>query len=171
MEAGAYSSIETLRDGREAVIRALRPDDREGLLSAVRHISDQALYRRFFGIKREFSASEIDFFLNIDFRNHVALVAVMRDGETSLIVGGGRYIVSSPGVAELAFAVVDSYQGLGLGSALIRHLIALARDAGLTEFEADVLADNSAMLAVFRKSGLRMETNTYAGVVHARLFL
>ncbi|HEY1873765.1 MAG TPA: GNAT family N-acetyltransferase, partial [Steroidobacteraceae bacterium] len=79
------------------------------------------------------------------------------------------YIVVRPGTAELAFTVVDEFQGQGIGSALLRHLTALARAAGVREFIAEVLPDNTAMLRVFERSGLRMERKRENGVVHITL--
>jgi GNAT superfamily N-acetyltransferase len=69
--------------------------------------------------------------LDIDFVNHFALVAVANDAGDRMIVGGGRYVVVQPGQAEVAFAIVDPYQGLGIGSALMRHIAILGREAGL----------------------------------------
>ncbi|WP_457104580.1 hypothetical protein [Methylobacterium sp. P5_C11] len=58
-----YAAVERMPDGWPLEIRALRPDDRERLLSAVEHTSAQSLYRRFFGAKRQFTDKEIAFFL------------------------------------------------------------------------------------------------------------
>jgi RimJ/RimL family protein N-acetyltransferase len=170
-EAATYSALETLRDGHRLEIRALRPDDRADLSAAVGRASDQSLYRRFFGVKRHFSEQEIAFFLNVDFVNHVALVAVVQGGARSVIVGGARYIVVQPGQAEVAFAIVDEYQGQGIGAALMRHLAAIARRAGLETLIAEVLPDNFPMLKVFQKSGLPLGTKHEGGVVHATLRL
>src|SRR5262245_45130034 len=112
-QAANYSACETLRDGRRVEIRALRPDDRAGLIAAVARSSAQSLYRRFFAVKRDFAEPEIAFFLNVDFVDHVALVAVVDESGRRVIAGGGRYIVVEPGKAEVAFAVVDRYQGQG----------------------------------------------------------
>src|SRR3954469_10801031 len=102
-------------------------------------------------------STEIAFFLNVDLISHVALVAVVRhDDGGEEIAGGGRYIVLQPGRAEAAFTVVDQFQGQGLGTALLRHLAAIAGDAGIHEFVAEVLPDNTAMLEVFEHSGLPM---------------
>ena len=168
-DAAKYAVAERLRDGREVEIRALRPDDRADMLEAVGRISAQSLYRRFFGAKREFSEQEKAFFLNVDFIEHVALVAVVGEGGRVAIVGGGRYVVVKPGTAEVAFAVVDEFQGQGVGTLLMRHLVTLARDAGLKELVAEVLAENAAMLKVFEKSGLGVETRREAGVVHVSM--
>ena len=76
-----------------------------------------------------------------DFLTHVALVVVAEQDGKPVIVGGGRYIVIKPGQAEVAFAVVDQFQGQGIGTALLRHLSSLAREAGLQEFVAEVLPE------------------------------
>jgi RimJ/RimL family protein N-acetyltransferase len=171
LEAAKYSAVELLRDGHRIEIRALRPDDQADLAAAVGRTSAQSLYRRFLGVKRDFSDREIAFFVNVDFTDHVALVAVVEEEGRRMIIGGGRYIVVRPGTAELAFAVIDEYQGRGIGAALKRHLAALARGAGLKELIAEVLPDNIAMLKIFQKSGFRLKTKREAGVVHVALSL
>ena len=115
MQARNYSATETLRDGREVEIRALKPEDRAGLLAAVGRTSDQSLYRRFFGFKRGFTDHEVDFYVNVDFVGHVALVAVLQEDGRPVIIGGSRYIVVQPGQGEVAFAVDDAHQGQGIG--------------------------------------------------------
>jgi RimJ/RimL family protein N-acetyltransferase len=169
--AADYSALEQLRDGRKVEIRALRPDDRAALLSAVGRASAESLYRRFFGVRGDFTEREIAFFLNVDFASHVALVAIVEENGRPAIVGGGRYVVVQPGKAEVAFAVVDAYQGCGIGAALMSHLAAIARRAGLEELVAEVLPDNLPMLKVFEKTGLRLETRREPRVVHVSLFL
>lgn len=171
LNAAKYSAIEVLRNGRQIEIRALRSEDRAGLLDAVERTSAQSMYRRFFGAKRHFSEKEIKFFLNIDFVNHVALAATAEEDNRATIVGGGRYIILRPGAAEIALAVVDEYQGQGVGGALMRHLIAVARDAGLEELVADVLSDNMPMRKVLEKSGLHCKVMREGLVVHVALRL
>jgi len=171
LSAAEYSSPETLRNGRRVEIRALRPDDRDGMMAAVDRTSVQSLYRRFFGAKRYFTDQEKSFFLNIDFVNHVALVAVLEESGQPVIAGGGRYIVSKPGQAEVAFAVVDQYQGQGIGAALMRHLVGLAREAGLHELIAEVLPENAAMMRVFETSGLQFTKKREPRTVHFVLHL
>jgi ribosomal protein S18 acetylase RimI-like enzyme len=171
LDVSSYSAVELLPNGRRVEIRALRLDDRADLLAAVDRSSAQSLYRRFFSPKHGFTESEIAYFLNIDFVNHVALVAASQEDGQSTIIGGGRYIVVEPGRAELAFAVIDKYQGQGVGAALMRHLAAIAHESGLKELFAEVLAENISMLKVFEKSGLHPNTTREAGFVHVTLRL
>jgi RimJ/RimL family protein N-acetyltransferase len=170
LQADKYSAIETLRDGRRLEIRALTHDDRSDLIAAVARTSAESLRRRFFVPKTRFTDREMDFFSNVDFVNHVALVAVIEDDQTA-IVGGGRYIVVRPGEAEIALAIVDHYQGRGIGTALIRHLVAIARAAGLKRLIAEVLAENLPMLRVFEQSGLAIRTKREAELRHVTLEL
>ena len=147
-----------------------KPDDRDKLVAAVSRTSAQSLYRRFFAAKRGFTEQEVAFFLNVDFVNHIALVAVLDEGERP-VIGGGRYVIVQPRKAEVAFVVIDQYQGQGIGAALMRHLIAIARDAGIKELIAEVLPENTAMLKIFRKTGLGLTARREPQVVHVTLWL
>ena len=170
-EVAKYSEVEALRNGRRVEIRALDPEDRDDFVAAVHRVGADSLYRRFFAVKREFSEKETQFFVNVDFVNHVALIAVVEEDGKPVIAGGGRYIVVSPGQAEVAFVVLDKYHGQGMGTTLMRHLVAIARGAGLRELIADVLPDNRQMLKVFQKCGLAMSTRRESGSVHVTLQL
>jgi RimJ/RimL family protein N-acetyltransferase len=170
-KASNYSSIELLRDGRQMEIRAVTPDDRTELLEAVARSSSETLYRRFFGVRRSFTEQEIDFFSNVDFGDHVALVVILEEATRFVVAAGARYVVFEPGQAEMAFAVVDQYQGMGIGTTLMRHLVTIARQAGLSTLTAEVLASNSQMLKVFQKSGLRLGIRRESDVVHVELRL
>lgn len=166
-----YSAAETLRDGRRVEIRALRPTDRPALKAAVDQTSARSLYRRFFSAKKVFTESEVHFFVDVDFKTHVALVAIVDEGGHPVIVGGGRYVSAENDTAEVAFTIIDAYQGKGIGSILLRYLVGIARIAGLRQFVAEVMPDNIRMLKLFEKSGLKMTVRTEPGVTHVTLDL
>src|SRR5580704_7251102 len=138
-EASSYTACELLNEGSQIEIRALRREDEADMLAAVGKTGAQSLQRRFFAMKRHFSDKERAFFMDIDFKNHVALVALAEEAGRKVIVAGGRYIVFEP------------WQGRGIGSILMRHLVRIANDAGLQELTAEVLPENAAMLKVFGK--------------------
>jgi len=171
MNPATYVATERLRNGASLQIRALQPGDRDEMLAAVGRFSKETLYRRFFAPKRSFSEREIEFFLNVDFDRHVALAAVLAEGGRQVIAGGARYIVTQPGRAEVAFAVDDAHQKLGIATHLITHLIGIARAMGLKEFVAEVLPENAPMLKVFQRCGLALTTRRERGVVHVTLAL
>jgi RimJ/RimL family protein N-acetyltransferase len=170
-----YTYTEHLRDGRSVIIRAIRPDDKGSLIDALSKVSSESLYLRLFSGKRKFSDEEMNQMTRVDFVNVVALVAVMDEGGTEQIVGGGRYVrmePSGPGQsAEVAFLMDDAHKGLGLGSRLFKHLAAIARGSGITQFEAEVLPSNAAMLRVFSRSGLPLAKTMTRDSIHVTIQL
>lgn len=89
-------------------------------------------------------------------RGQVVLLAE-QDGR---LVGVGSYEPLGHGAAEIAFLLKDSHHGLGIGTLLLEHLAAAARACGITQFRADVLAENSAMLRVLTDSGFTRSVTT-----------
>ena len=65
----------------------------------------------------------------------------------------------------------DAHQRLGIGALLMRHLVILARDAGLTRLTAEMLAENTPMLKVFQRCGLAMATRREGALLHVVLTL
>jgi GNAT superfamily N-acetyltransferase len=171
LDIANYLAKELLRDGRSIHIRALGPSDKTEMIAAVGRTSDKSLYRRFFAAKRDFTEQEIIFFLQPDFETHIGLVATGEEDGRQVIIGGGRYIVVQPGRAELAFVVIDQYQGQGIGSILLKHLVVIARAREVSELIAEVLPENASMLKVFQNSGVPVTTKRDAGVVHVALRL
>jgi RimJ/RimL family protein N-acetyltransferase len=164
-----YSALEQLRNGRQIEVRALRPEDEANMLAAVGRTAAESLRRRFFVTRHGFSEKEKEFFMQIDFVNHVALVAEIDEDGRPAIVGGGRYVVVNSGEADVAFMVVDAYQGQGIGVILTRHLVGLARAAGLKQLSADVLPGNDAMRRVLGKFGFHAVRSRDPQVIHLTL--
>ena len=171
MSEANYTAHEDLADGSRIEIRALRREDEADMLAAIGNTSAQSLQRRFFVMKRHFSDKERAFFMDVDFKNHVALVALGEQEGRKIIVGGGRYVVFEPGRAELAFVVIDAWQGRGVGSILMRCLIEIARAARLQELTAGVLPENAAMRGVIGKFGFRPVTRQDPQTIHLALTL
>ncbi|MBR0832274.1 GNAT family N-acetyltransferase [Bradyrhizobium manausense] len=152
-QIATYRAPAVLKDGTPVEIRALRPGDEADMLAAIDRTGPSSLQSRFFVMKRHFSEKERAFFMDVDFNNHVALAAWVEEQGCPAIVGGGRYVVTDRGRAEMAFVVVDAWQGRGIGTLLLRHLIDIARVHGMRELSAEVLSDNASMRKVFAKYG------------------
>ena len=167
-----YSATETLRDGRRLEVRAFRPEDRDNFIAAVGRTGPLTRYRRFFTLKTSFTEREKHSFLNVDFDKHVALNALLDETGRQVIVAAGRYIIVQPKKAEVAFTVIDQYQGQGIAPILLRHLVGIARSAGLETLIAEVLTENMQMLKVFERSGLPVQTTRdHPEVVHVTMQL
>jgi len=170
----SYSAIENLRKGQQVTIRAIRPEDKGPMAAALRELSSESFYRRTFSSKRELSDADMKKLTEVDFEVVVALVAVMSEEGQDRIVGGGRYIrmgdASAP-KAEVAFLIDDAHQGIGIGSRIFKHLLAIARAAGVAQFEAEVLPANEGMLRIFERSGLPVARTRARDAVHIMIDL
>ena len=151
-------------------IRAVRRDDKERIVAAFNALERRSIYLRFFSHKKELSDEELRRVAECDGASEVALVATVANGDREIIIGMGDYVRSGAG-AEIAFVVEEDFQGRGIATRLLRQLADVARANGMSQFEADVLAENAPMLNVLRKSGLRMRESRRDGVVHATLLL
>ena len=173
MDPRSFRVEERLRDGTPLTIRSVRPDDRERMREAYARLSPEAIYLRLFAPKKELAESELTRLIEVDFDREVALVAAIGAGTQESVIGGGRYVSANNdrGAAEVAFTVDGRYRGQGIASRLLRHLAAIARGRGITRFEAEVLAENRPMLAVFARSGFAMKRRRESGVVHVELSL
>jgi RimJ/RimL family protein N-acetyltransferase len=157
-----------LRDGRPALMRALRADDLERLERAFAQLDPQSVYTRFFGPRKGLTPGERAAVAKTDFVRRAHLLVTIGDGDDEVVIGSGLYVVdgaADPPSAEVAFAVEEDYQGQGLASALLRALVEIARRHGLRRFTAEVLAHNTPMLAVFRRCGLPMTSRSEGGIV------
>ncbi|CAM01096.1 bifunctional GNAT family N-acetyltransferase/acetate--CoA ligase family protein [Saccharopolyspora erythraea] len=152
-----------LSDGGTVHLRPIRPEDAEGLIAFHSRLSDRTRYFRYFGPYPRMPKRDVDRFSQVDYVKRVALVALLGDD----IVAVGRFDrLGDQDSAEVAFVVQDEHQGRGLGSILLEHLAAAARERGLRRFVAEVLAENSTMVRVFRDAGYQVRRAMEEGVVH-----
>ncbi|WP_454044076.1 bifunctional acetate--CoA ligase family protein/GNAT family N-acetyltransferase [Cellulosimicrobium sp. Marseille-Q8652] len=150
-----------LRDGTTTHVRPIRPDDADALQRFHVSQSERSTYLRFFAPMQRLSDRDLDRFTRVDHSDRVALVAVRPrngvpdDGPAGEqdIIGVARFDRTTAHEAEVAFNIADSAQGRGLGSVLLEHLAAAARELGVRRFTAEVLPQNGKMLAVFREAG------------------
>ena len=170
MDPRTYKAIETLRNGQVVTVRAIRPEDKALLLGAFPEMDQHSLYLRFFSTKSSVSEEELKHYTEIDFIDHVALVVEVDLDSEAKIIGGGRYFAYDHPAkirsAEVAFMVLDRYQGQGIATMIMKHLLMIARQNGIAQFEAEVLVENAKMLTVFSRSGLPMSKSRLGEVFH-----
>jgi RimJ/RimL family protein N-acetyltransferase len=150
--------------GIELVVRPLEAGDRGRLAAAFGRMSERTRYRRFLGPKPRLTDAELTYLTAIDHRTHEALAAV--DPDDGAIVGVARYAAEPdrPGTADVAFFVVDAWQGQGIATRLGRLLMERADANGIARLTATTFADNRQARAVLRRLGFR-STGIGAGVV------
>ena len=152
-------------DGLRYRVRPIRPDDASRLVAFHGKLSTRSVYLRFFTVHPTLSETEVRRFTTVDYVDRLALVAMVEDR----LIAVARYD-RAPGAteAEVAFVVADDYQHHGNGSTVLDDLADAARARGVTAFRADTLAENHAMLDVFRHTGFPVSARTEYGTVTLR---
>lgn len=151
-----------LADGATAHLRPIRADDGEVLRSLFDRLSDDTVQFRFFAPLRQLSDAWLDRLTHVDYDDRMALVAELGDE----LVAVGRYDrEDARDEAEVAFTVEDSQQGRGLGTILLEHLAAVARERGIDTFRASILPGNRRMLDVFRDTAFEVRQRFEGGVI------
>lgn len=147
----AYREDVVLDDGSSIELRLIRHDDKARLNQVLGGLSVRSRRFRFFVARGAYRDWELRYLSEVDGYDHLAIIAVR--GDESL--GVARFVRLQPGgvVAEPAFAIVDRYQGRGLGRILVGRLAAAAYERGISHFDVNVLADNHAMLRLLAGLG------------------
>jgi GNAT superfamily N-acetyltransferase len=151
--------------GATLSLRPIRCDDAEKLVEFHTHLSFDSIYRRYFSLHPVLSSTEVKHFTQVDYVNRLALV--VEDGDHLVAVGRyDRYPECT--TAEVAFVVRDDYQHLGLGHRLLDALAAAAWERGITNFSAETMSSNHAMMSVFRHSGFPVTSSSAFNEISVR---
>jgi RimJ/RimL family protein N-acetyltransferase len=141
-----------LRDGSVIHIRPIMPEDRALLEQGFEQLSDESRYKRFLHPIKRLGRRELDYFTRVDHKDHEALIALGPHGTEP--VGVARYVrLEDPERAEVAIAVVDAWQGKGVGTVLLHELVERAKAAGVRRFSAICLADNANVIDLLSRLG------------------
>jgi RimJ/RimL family protein N-acetyltransferase len=147
-----------LDNGTDVVIRPIRPDDKARLATALGRLSDETVRKRFLSPKPRLTGTELRYLTEIDYVDHWAEVAVLKNDPES-IIGVARWIRDDrdPHAAEAAIVIGDSFQGQGLGRRLGLAIADAARLRDVRRFTATMLSDNVAAQRLFAAISERLD--------------
>jgi GNAT superfamily N-acetyltransferase len=144
-------------------VRAMTPEDRDGLRGMFSRLSEDTIYKRFlmpYPSVPEWMVSHL-----ADHRGGESLVAVA-GGQ---VVGHAMYAPELGGEAEVAIVVEDGWQSRGVGKALLAGLARSARRHGIRTFTADVLGENRRMMGLLNSLFGEVESRAASGAYHVRI--
>jgi acetyl coenzyme A synthetase (ADP forming)-like protein len=160
-----YRTTVILKDGSTLHLRPIQPDDEERLLALFYRLSPHTVYLRFHHVMSHLPREEARRFCTVDYDDTFALVATLGQDIEEKIIAVGRYArLPKREAAELALVVEDMHQGKGIGTHLLEQIAGIAREKGITRFEAEVLAENVEVMKVLLTSGFRVANEVEYGV-------
>ena len=159
-----------LRDGSTLRLRPPRAGDLDAVLEFFGALSQQSVYWRFHGFP-SLTPATVEPFLDPDWEESGSLIgALSGEDDSERIVALASFVrLRDPSSAEVAFTVADELQGRGVGTRLLEQLAETAADAGISEFVAEVMPDNRAMLSVFADAGFAVSRRLEGGTTEVRL--
>jgi acetyltransferase len=166
-EARALAFEIRLRDGRRALVRPVIPDDAHRLQEGLTRMSRQSRLFRFHRRLSRLSREQLHDLAAVDQRAHVAWGALSLDEPGMPGVGVARYVVEQEDTrtARAVVTVIDDYQGVGLGMALLEMLRVTAGENGVARLVGHILPENAAGRRLFARAGGIETGRTAAGLV------
>ncbi len=174
----------TLKDGREAVLRNGDMSDGAAVFEIFIKTHEETDFLLSYPEENSYNSEEEGKFLQekTDSENEIEIIAEL-DGKIVATAGigaiGKKYKVRHR--AEFGISVLREYWGLGLGKALTHACISCAKDAGYSQLELDVVADNERAIALYKSlgftefgrnpSGFNSKTSGYQELVYMLLKL
>ena len=150
-----------LPGGERVLIRPVLPQDEQLTLAFFGKLTAPARYDRFMTPMRDVPPDVVKGFTNIDYANHLALVAVVYEGNDETVIAEARYARrADPAEAEFAVSIAEHWQGKGLASQLLGKLVCRASTAGIRKVVGETLATNARMLHLARKGGFTIRRSS-----------
>ena len=172
-----YVTESLLATGARVVVRPIRPDDEAMMVRFHEGLSDRSVCLRYFhmmALAQRTAHERLMRICVVDFDREFVLVAEGLDEERGVpaILGVARLQrAGEPAEAEFAVVVADRHQGIGVGGALMRQVIAIARREGVSRLRAEILSENGSMRRLCERAGIPVRPTSDPQVVVADLAL
>ena len=153
-----YETLVRMRDGRTVLLRSIKPEDEPLWLEMFQNFSEESVRYRFFHIIKDTPHEMRVRYCNIDYDKEIGIVAELEEEGRRQILGVVRLIIEADGKnGEIAFIVADPWQGLGLGSKMVDHMIEICKDRGLETIYALTLPNNYRAIRLLKKRGFTIQ--------------
>ncbi|NLD68313.1 MAG: bifunctional acetate--CoA ligase family protein/GNAT family N-acetyltransferase [Limnobacter sp.] len=160
-----------MRDGREIVLRPIRPEDEPAHHALIARMSPDDLRMRFFNPIKQLQHAQMARLTQVDYDREMAFIATAPDGNGQAETLGVVRAAADPDKqsAEFAILVRSDLKGQGLGRLLMEKIVDYCRSRGIGELEGTIIESNDGMIALARRLGFRIERGPEPETVVARL--
>ena len=142
-----------LRDGTKVILRSIKPEDEMLWLEMFKNFSENSVWKRFFNVIKDTPHEVRVRYCDINYDNEIAIIAELQEKEKKML-GVARFTLDSDKKSgELAFIVVDQWQGLGLGTIMVEHALNIIRDKKIETIYSFMLSNNYRGIRFLKKMG------------------
>jgi len=162
----------TLKNGQEILLRPIKPEDEPMWIEMFQSFSEESIRYRFFQMLKDTPHELRVRYCNVDYDREIAIVAELNEDGRKKILGVSRLSMEPGGkTGELAFVIVDKWQGFGLGTKMVDYVLEIAKDMGIEKVFVIMLPDNYRALNLTKKMGFQIEhlsDGTVKGVLNLK---
>ena len=164
--------MQHLSNGRDVLIRPIRPDDAQPLRAAFSLLEPDEVRMRM-SATSELTPEMAEKLSRPDPRSEFAIVVAEPLPPGEAMVGAVARATIVPGGRDVEFAILVSrfIAGMGLGRHLMRRLVRWARGKQVDRIYGDVLEHNQPMLLLAQSLGFHREASSDPGMVRVVLDL
>lgn len=152
-----FEALRELRDGTQVILRSIKPEDEMLWLEMFGNFSDESIWNRFFNVIQDTPHEFRVRYCDIDYNREIAIIAELQDDERKML-GVARFTFdSSMRSGELAFIVADCWQGLGLGTMMVQHVINICKEKKVEAIYSFILPNNYRSIKFLKKLDFTMD--------------
>jgi len=153
-----YVTSWTTKKGQEVVIRPIRAEDEPLMLSFHETLSDRSVYLRYLSpmlLSERVTHERLSRVCHSDYSREIVLVVESEmNGERAIsAVGRLTKFRGEDQEARISLLVSDKFQGEGMGTELVKRLIAVAKPEKIQTIIAVMSPENETMNAICQKTG------------------
>ncbi len=172
-----YISRWKMEAGPDFTIRPIRPEDEPTMVRFHETLSERSVYLRYFHfikLSERVAHERLSRICFVDYDREMVLVAEylnQESGQPEIVAAARLSKVHGENEAEFGLLISDTFQKRGLGTELLRRLVNIGRDEGLSRITGDILAANYDMQHISEKLGFHITSTDDPSVVRAELDL
>ncbi|MHC1724766.1 MAG: GNAT family N-acetyltransferase [Syntrophobacteraceae bacterium] len=165
-----YESRLTLKNGSEVFLRPIMRTDGHFLVDLFNKMTPQSIYLRFLWRLPALPEEMIRRFTHMDYKSEFALVALIEEQGKNAIIAVARYAFDrDEKKTDLAVAVRDDWQGLGLGKPMLAKIVAIGREHGIFRFQSMMDPENIAMKQILSGLGYEVQYSLRSGFLQVEI--
>lgn len=167
-----YVITSFLKDGTKVILRPIRPEDESLIVDFHRELSEHSVRQRYFdfmSLDERVAHERLIRICFTDYDREWTTVAEISTKSGKRIIGVGRlFRVPGTQYARFAMIIVDNYHNLGLGTKLLQHLIAIAKQEKIEMIDARILSENGGMIKICERLGFAISRDKDPYVTRAQ---
>ncbi len=153
-----------LKNGAEVFLRPVMPADSHLIVDLFNKMSPQSIYFRFLRRLNALPENMIRQFTHVNYNSELALVAVIQEDGKDAIIAVGRYGYDpDEDITDLAVAVRDDWQHFGLGKSLLKKVVDIAKENGISRFTCMMDSQNHIIKNILLALGYRVTYLSQSG--------